>query len=313
MGALQNSDYNQECKKKLLSKKPTEDSRYTQVVTSSEQIFTNEVFGEEARLDTSWEEDLWRAATPAQELVDNGPVTDQEPSDQVYYVDVEVNNNSSIPGEAVIIVENNKELWENPADFWGLESFNSSSMHHAPAALVEGLNHDEVDQIYNMDIVQFAIGESGIDGLVDPTFSQQLANTTVPVASTESFIHLEDNLISMNGQEISHLSPKSTSVFAKKSSPFALQSQTMLKKKVGRPERTTPIKISGVKGYRRMRDLNNEASKKCRKNRKEKQTLMEQECAAMEERNRILVEELLTRKSLLSAWKAKCQSIGCKI
>merc|ERR1719350_1919397 len=77
-----------------------------------------------------------------------------------------------------------------------------------------------------------------------------------------------------------------SAVVAKKSKP-------PVQKRVGRPERLTPLRITEVpmKGsvllspselrklkYRRMRDLNNEASKKCRQKRKEKQSVVELEC-----------------------------------
>ena len=78
-------------------------------------------------------------------------------------------------------------------------------------------------------------------------------------------------------------------------------------KKVGRPERQTPLEITEVPRagsvsvtpekmrklkYRRMRDLNNEASKKCRRNRKQKMNAKEQECQEEEEKYKILKEKL---------------------
>ena len=44
--------------------------------------------------------------------------------------------------------------------------------------------------------------------------------------------------------------------------------------------------------YRRMRDLNNEASKKCRMNRKQKLNVKEQECQEEEEKYKMLTEKL---------------------
>jgi len=67
MGVLQ-PDTDQDCKKKLLPKKPLLEST-DQSLAITEQSFENELFGEEANLETSWEEDLWMAVSPAQSIV----------------------------------------------------------------------------------------------------------------------------------------------------------------------------------------------------------------------------------------------------
>jgi len=263
------------------------------------------------------------------------------------FIEVEVNNNVAIPSGAVLIAENvndeesysfPEEASEDPKDFWGLHTFQDSNMQHAPAALVEGINCDEnednfdemhdsmnniediaseVDNLYNMDIVQFAIGDSGISllGLEDAENNENAQ----PMGTTASFI-----TNSKAGISQSQVLP----VYAKKSSPYALQSKPVMKKKVGRPERTIPLKITsvpvkGVDGltqqqleilkHRRMRDLNNEASKKCREKRKMKQTVIEDECSRMEERNRLLLKKLQRLESEVSLWSSKCASAGCSI
>merc|ERR1711874_429112 len=88
-----------------------------------------------------------------------------------------------------------------------------------------------------------------------------------------------------------------------------------LKRKAGRPERQTPIQITEVPTtsdltedelrslkYRRSRDLNNEASKRCRKNRKEKQ----QE----KERHGELTMMLQQKEAEVEAWKERCRAVG---
>jgi hypothetical protein len=114
----------------------------------SEKAFANDMFVEEACLETSWEEDLWKAVCTTPE---------------VHHVDVEVKNNLAIPFEAVLIAENNndektysfpEEASKDPKDFWGLDTFDmhdTSNMQHAPPALVEGINSKENgDQLEEM-------------------------------------------------------------------------------------------------------------------------------------------------------------------
>eukprot|EP00092_Neocalanus_flemingeri_P004274 GFUD01004594.1.p1 GENE.GFUD01004594.1~~GFUD01004594.1.p1 ORF type:complete len:357 (+),score=101.54 GFUD01004594.1:263-1333(+) len=347
MGILQ-PDMKEECTRiKLLPKKPAQDIADPEP-TIPEQTVDNELFGEEACLETSWEEDLWMAVSPAKSRVNTSEsIQDQEEpndNDAIYDIDVEVNEDLALPTGAVLIAANNideptysfpEESSEDAKDYWGLHTFNELDLHHAPAALVEGRNSDtDVDQIYNMDIVQYAIGESGIDGMLDhddPTsFSQHLDNNTnndhttksaketmQPVGTTASFIQSANTLIKK--EEISQPSPPP--VYAKKSSPYALESKPVMKKKVGRPERTTPINITRLpsKGFdglthqqlkslkhRRMRDLNNEASKKCRAKRKDKQTEDEQECTRLEERNVMLAERLQAMELKVAYWKTRC-------
>lgn len=106
-------------------------------------------------------------------------------------------------------------------------------------------------------------------------------------------------------------------VVAKKSKP-------PVQKRVGRPERLTPLRITEVpmKGsallsppelrklkYRRMRDLNNEASKKCRQKRKEKQSVVEVECQREEEKNTALMQKLEEMESEVANWRWKCKDI----
>ena len=102
-------------------------------------------------------------------------------------------------------------------------------------------------------------------------------------------------------------------------------SEPVLKRKAGRPERQTPIQITEVPKngsvtlttdqlrslkYRRSRDLNNEASKRCRKNRKEKLNMKEQECEELAEKNRELAEQVLAKITEVEAWKVRCRAVG---
>merc|ERR1712173_204259 len=57
--------------------------------------------------------------------------------------------------------------------------------------------------------------------------------------------------------------------------------------------------------YRKMRIQNNEASRKCRLNRKRKQEDMEEECKLLEERNVFLRSRLEEMEQEVKAWKKK--------
>merc|ERR1712004_380119 len=88
----------------------------------------------------------------------------------------------------------------------------------------------------------------------------------------------------------------------------SVQKTSMKKKKPGRPEREGPYNIpsiptrnarmgmseeelQGLK-YRRMRELNNQASKACRAKRKNKQQAMEEELVMEQEKNMRLRQQL---------------------
>ena len=103
------------------------------------------------------------------------------------------------------------------------------------------------------------------------------------------------------------------------------QSEPVLKRRAGRPEKQTPIQITEVPKngsltltndqlrslkYRRSRDMNNEASRRCRKNRKEKQNKKEQECEELPEKNRELTEHVVDMETEVEAWKVRCRATG---
>jgi len=57
--------------------------------------------------------------------------------------------------------------------------------------------------------------------------------------------------------------------------------------------------------YRRMRDQNNEASRRCRLNRKRKKKEMEEECQLLEERNEFLKQQLAEMDAEVKNWKKR--------
>jgi len=355
MGILQ-IDPKQEGKIKVLPKKP---KQYNSDPPTSD--FTDELFSNYS-LTPSWQEAFWTAASPEQHVICttepalmNTPepmmMEDENNFDSVWDFNVEVNNVSSAPSEANVIAEHNNENEtfsfptqesEELDDCWGLPSF------HAPASMVEGIRFDkdktekksiasdkatEIDSLYKMDIVQYALGESGIE---DFLLTENANDTNIvkvedngdaheqivlePSATTTSSVHHTNNFITGDQKTISLILP-----VIKQEPMLTNPSQSVLKRKAGRPERKTPIQITEVPKngsvsltsdqlkslkYRRSRDLNNEASKRCRKNRKEKQNKKEQECEELAEKNRELTEQMLTMITEVEAWRVRCRAVG---
>jgi len=114
-------------------------------------------------------------------------------------------------------------------------------------------------------------------------------------------------------QELYQASTSKATVYAKKTKLHTVTKPSMkatkpsTKRKPGRPERQEPFIITEVPSrrcmnvseeelqglkYRRMRDLNNKASKDCRARRKNKQAQLEEELEQLEVRNRELREKL---------------------
>jgi hypothetical protein len=120
--------------------------------------------------------------------------------------------------------------------------------------------------------------------------------------------------------------------FQRESQTFSSESQTFksgsqpLKRKRGRPERQEPFQLTEVPAearrrrrvpsglglsrddidslkFRRMRDLNNVASKRCRERRKNKMTQLQEEMFELEERNRMLKEMIKKKTLLVEQWK----------
>merc|ERR1711887_373577 len=255
--------------------------------------------------------------------------------EDVWNINVDVSNEGIVPPEASLIAENNLD------DCWGFNTFHdqSSSMVDTLENIDYGIYGNfsdadkatEVESIYNMDLAQFAIGESGLDGLLVPkeekdTNIVETGNTFIPmlndqpVATTSSFLHTTDNFIIAAPTTFPEILPNIVEGDLRK-----IAGGKVLKKRPGRPERKTPIQITEIpkKGsvgltedklkaakYRRARDLNNEASKRCRQNRKEKQLTKERECQELAKRNEELKEKVQQMETALEALKVDCRAIG---
>ena len=101
--------------------------------------------------------------------------------------------------------------------------------------------------------------------------------------------------------------------------------QITSKRGAGRPERETPIQITEVpnKGSatmtddqlrwlkkQRARDLNTEASKRFRDNRKKRRQMMERECEDLERKNCELKRDIRSIEAEVNTWKKRCRSRG---
>jgi len=341
MGILQ-LDTSQQGTKKILPKKPKQTNS-----NPDPPVFDDTLFND-FEIDTNWEDDFWMATMPKQSALSTPePMVEENQVDSIWDMTVPVSAEPVAPTEAFILAENNnnesemfsfpQEVSEDIDDCWGHGSF--------PAALVEGIeevaDEDEVnnnivnktlidenaavvDAVYNLDLVQYALGQSGLDGFLkeEEAAQQQEMIEMKPIATTEAFIHPTETLFTIDPTAISWHLPElqSQALVAKKSKP-------KMKRSVGRPERQTPYEITQLpkKGticitpdqltvlkHKRMRGLNNEASKRCRKNRKDKLKAQEQECQEQEERNKMLKEQLLKKESEYEDLKSKMRAIGYK-
>merc|ERR1719270_2766975 len=196
---------------------------------------------------------------------------------------------------------------------------------------VDDQNNLELLNPEQQDMVQNALQENGIDfsafSMDTFTFGDPFVPSTSASATTESFIDStpassatiedlfnvgaaqDDDPDWMPEEEL--LQPSTSrarrSSCARKPAIRSVQ-KTSMKKKPGRPEREGPYHIpslptrnarmgmseeelQGLK-YRRMRELNNQASKACRAKRKNKQQAMEEELVVEQEKNLRLRQKL---------------------
>lgn len=243
-----------------------------------------ELFGDYG-FPSSIEKTLWMAADQehSEMMSIPLPVVDEENGfSSVWDVNVEVNDGSTTPYEGYLIAENKdisescsfeKEENENLNDCWG-------SGYHAFGAVISNEKEDDWNNTVNkddaVDIVLSALGESGLH---------------------EFLIETPDH-------------------------------NPAMRRKVGRPERKTPLEIPEVPKassdnftpdqimslkFRRMRNLNNEASKRFRMSRQKKQSMQEEECKEIEDKNLMLKEKLVAMESEVEAWKARVFATGYNI
>jgi len=162
---------------------------------------------------------------------------------------------------------------------WGHSSFTDSETNNlelcAPASLVEGINNSsttEADQgkdpllTENVDLLKWIIDDQEIDDAADDT-------VVAPVAERVSVIVPVD-------QAAVHVAPEPLIVEVKMEN------------------------ISEEEKYRKMREQNNEASKRCRAKRKRKLEAAEEELQMLTERNTSLMEQLASMEMKVKKLKS---------
>jgi len=186
--------------------------------------------------------------------------------------------------------------FSQPENIWGFKTFDEDNIELcAPPSIVEGNVENEFD-------------EQNMTGNV----TTEIAGEQYP----ESTFFIENNDVLkwiIDDQQIDDLPILENSQLeetqAIHSIPLSNKSETT---EFILQEIVLPVKVE-VKTedlgedekYRKMRSQNNEASRKCRLNRKRKQEDMEEECKLLEERNVFLKSRLEEMEQEVKAWKKK--------
>jgi len=196
--------------------------------------------------------------------------------------------------------------FSQPEEIWGFNTFNNDDDFGmcAPPAIVEGtVENENVEE--NLMHVEPLL-EAEVEEYPEATFEIENNDVLKWIIDDQQI----DDLPTLNNSQV-----VPTPVI--QSIPLALpessRTTTFLVEEI--PLTSQPIKIE-VKTedlredekYRKMRSQNNEASKKCRMNRKRKQEDMEEECKLLEERNVFLKSRLDEMEQEVKAWKKKLLS-----
>jgi len=176
--------------------------------------------------------------------------------------------------------------FNQPEEIWGINTFNDDDEFGAcaPPSIVEGAEEDSTSE--------------------EVLFTLQAPVNHLAEEAPQSSFDIETNDVLqwiIDDQQIEDL-PIFDECKAEVSpelhnDPVSLPSETKVKVKsedLGEDEK-----------YRKMRIQNNEASRKCRQNRKRKQQDMEEECKLLEERNIFLKSRLEDMEQEVKVWKKK--------
>jgi len=182
--------------------------------------------------------------------------------------------------------------FSQPENIWGFETFDDDIKLCAPPSIVEGKI------------------ENGID---EQNLASNVTNATVGENNQESTFYIENNDVLkwiINDQQIDNLPILEKSQLEETQSiPLSNDSETtefILQEIVLPVEvKVKTEELGEDEKYRKMRIQNNEASRKCRLNRKRKQEDMEEECKLLEERNVFLKSRLEEMEQEVKAWKKK--------
>jgi len=246
---------------------------------------------------------------------------------------VDVNLDSTLPAKATVIAENNNGNAEfkfpnmDLESHWDYASFNEQTpeIPDFPNTVWTTINNntDPTDDILQLAINESRIYETADNGNIVP-FSLSAKAAEDPKVTSASFIQPIGTISTIDNKTI----PQYSSNLKPRKTKYTKKFECLGKRKVGRPERKTPREITQVpiKGsvcltpdqlgalkHQRMRDLNNEASKRFRQNRKEKEEQNEKTCRELEDANILLKEQFLAKQAEVAAWKAKCRALGYKL
>eukprot|EP00091_Calanus_sinicus_P007692 TRINITY_DN1887_c0_g2_i2.p1 TRINITY_DN1887_c0_g2~~TRINITY_DN1887_c0_g2_i2.p1 ORF type:complete len:294 (+),score=96.56 TRINITY_DN1887_c0_g2_i2:59-883(+) len=196
--------------------------------------------------------------------------------------------------------------FSQPEEIWGYTTFNNDDDFGicAPPSIVEGtVENENVEG--NLMHVELPL-ESEVGGIPETTFEIENTDVLKWIINDQQI----DDLPIIN---ISQVEPTTVTHTIPLALPESSGTTTFFVEEI--PQTSQPIKIE-VKTedlredekYRKMRSQNNEASKKCRINRKRKQEDMEEECKLLQERNVFLKSRLEEMEQEVKAWKKKLLS-----
>jgi len=185
------------------------------------------------------------------------------------------------------------EVFDSPEEIWGFDTFNEDNLGMcAPASVVEGA--EEIDFLMN-----------------DTDEPMKAAEETAP----ETSIDVENDLLKwiVDDQNIEDIPELSNTELESFQIPVSTQGTTASFYITELPENIkvevkTTTDLNEEEKYRKMRIQNNEASRKCRQNRKRKLQEMDEECQMLQDRNTFLKAKVAEMEEEVKSWKRKLLS-----
>jgi len=185
--------------------------------------------------------------------------------------------------------------FSQPENIWGFETFDDDIKLCAPPSIVEGKIENEIDeQNLASNVTIETVGENDPESTFY-TENNDVLKWIIDDQQIDDLPILENSKLE-DTQSI-HSIPLSNN---SETTEFILQ-EIILPVEV----KVKTEDLGEDEKYRKMRIQNNEASRKCRLNRKRKQEDMEEECKLLEERNVFLKSRLEEMEQEVKAWKKK--------
>lgn len=251
-------------------------------------------------------EDVWNLVSPAEVEGRQATGTTMEQSDNSY-------NNQTEESEVIQpeIAETEFNIPELDSDV--LDAFLSGG-HDLPSTMME-VDRTEplaVPEGVKFDIVQFAMGESGLATEAELGQMKPVNNVTIEIIEEETEAVIEHKKIKLepnHDQMEPNNNLRNRSIEVKK------------RKKAGRPINQEPITVTEIPvesklsdlelkalKYRRTRDLNNKASRRFRMKKKEEEDNNQQELLELEAYNKELKMKLKQMEKEVAIWQARVAS-----